>query len=211
MPLEVHPFVEADFAEFVPLTYSAFTSGMAQKLHPAAHTPEHIQKSIQKQIESFRSEPDLHFIKVIDTDLGGKLIAGAKWRINETERTEEQAQVQIPTPGPEHEGNEAAKEFFGYLAGVRKKWMGTKPFYFLHLLVTHPDHQRRGAGALLLKWGIEKSDRAQLPAFLEGTQEGLPLYEKLGFRAVEKRTFDLSKYGGTGFDCNTAMIRQPIS
>lgn len=230
MPLEVHPFDEADFAEFVPLQYSAFSSGIAQKLNPAPHTPEYIQKSIEKQIESFRNEPDLHFIKVIDTDLGGKLIAGAKWRINETERTEEQAQAQIPSPTPEQEGNEAAKEFLGYLASVRKRWMGTKPFYcefgrhchtcagwtddltsVLHLLVTHPEHQRRGAGTLLLRWGTERSDQAQLPAFLEASEEGLPLYEKLGFKAVEKRTFDLSKYGGTGFDSNTAMIRQPAS
>lgn len=129
MPLEVHPFVEADFADFVPLQYSAFKAGIAQKLNPGPHTPESIQKSIQKQIESFRSEPDLRFVKVIDTDLGGKLIAGAKWRINETERTEEQIQVQIPTPTPEQEDNQAAKDFLAYLAEARKKWMGTKPFY----------------------------------------------------------------------------------
>ncbi|KAH7131887.1 acyl-CoA N-acyltransferase [Dendryphion nanum] len=212
MPLEVHPVTESDFKDFVDIQYGAFSGGMASKLNPPPITPEHLQKSIEKHIKNAQDEPDLHFMKVIDTDLNGKMIAGAKWRINHEERTEEQVRlVQIPTPGPEYEGNQAAKDFLKFLAHVRTTWMGTKPFYFLHLLVTRPDHQRRGAGTLLLNWGLEQSDKAQIPAFLESTREGLQVYEKVGFKPVEEQTFDLSKYGGTGWDSSTAMIREPAS
>jgi hypothetical protein len=57
------------------------------------------------------------------------MIAGAKWRINKHERTEDQIQVQLPKPGKEQEGNQASIDFMNHLAQSRLKWMGTKPFY----------------------------------------------------------------------------------
>lgn len=79
----------------------------------------------------------------------------------------------------------------------------------LHILATHPDHHRRGAGAMLLKWGLEQADKAQLPAFLESTPTGKPLYARLGFEPVHEEVFDLTKYGLEGSDVSTVMIRQP--
>jgi GNAT superfamily N-acetyltransferase len=42
----------------------------------------------------------------------------------------------------------------------------------LHILVTDPDHHRRGAGAKLIRWGTERADDAQLPSFLEASLMG---------------------------------------
>ena len=78
------------------------------------------------------------------------------------------------------------------------------------MLVTDPEHQRRGAGALLINWGLERADKAQLLSFLEATETGRPLYIKLGFKAVHEEVFDLSKYGAQGIETNTAMIRDPM-
>ena len=52
----------------------------------------------------------------------------------------------------------------------------------LRLLVTHPDYQRRGAGAKLLKWGIEKAKEDNLAVTLFASPIGGYLYRKMGFR-----------------------------
>jgi hypothetical protein len=62
---------------------------------------------------------------------------------------------------------------------------------------------------MLLKWGIEKADSAGLPAFLESSVMGRPLYERVGFRVKETVTFDLTKYGLEGTDKSVVMIKEP--
>ena len=81
----------------------------------------------------------------------------------------------------------------------------------LGLLVTHPDHQRRGAGALLVKYGVDVADEMGLVAYLEASTAGKPLYERWGFKEVDRRVFELEKYGGQGTDINTVMIRPKTS
>jgi predicted N-acetyltransferase YhbS len=64
----------------------------------------------------------------------------------------------------------------------------------LHMLVTDPEHHRRGAGAMLLKWGTEQADKSQLPCFLEASVVGRPLYARFGFEPRLEEAFDMSKY-----------------
>lgn len=63
---------------------------------------------------------------------------------------------------------------------------------------------------MLIKWGTDRADVAQLPAFLEATEIGRPLYAKMGFKPVYEESFDLSNYGSQGFETNTVMIRDPL-
>lgn len=87
-------------------------------------------------------------------------------------------------------------------------WLLTRSV--LNILVTDVNHHRRGAGAMLLAWALRKADSAQLPAFLEASEMGRPLYERFGFKPQEKVKWDLSKYGSEGWDVSTAMIRDPL-
>ena len=68
----------------------------------------------------------------------------------------------------------------------------------LNLLDTHPDHQRRGAGAMLVRWGTEMADAAGLPCYLEGSEPGYQLYRKNGFEDVENLDWDLREWGPPG-------------
>ncbi|RMZ73901.1 acyl- N-acyltransferase [Pyrenophora seminiperda CCB06] len=211
MPLQVQRITDpADFDALVDIQIAAFESGggITALLAPNPAPPDYKQKTVSKQMQSWKEEPDVVFLKVIDTDLNGKMIACAKWRINEKERTEEEAARMYPEPDEKDKENQALVDFYAYLVRVRKQYMGTKPFYFLHLLVTHPDHQRRGAGAMLIEWGTQRADVAQLPCFLESSPRGKPLYEKMGFEVAEVVTFDLSKYGLSGLHDSTPMLRQ---
>ncbi|KAF2854469.1 hypothetical protein T440DRAFT_387404 [Plenodomus tracheiphilus IPT5] len=213
MPLELHPCTESDLADLAVIMKSAFNSlgpGMMQILIPSPLPADYLEKTTNKHIKSFREEKDVTYLKIIDTDLDGKMIAGAKWRINKKERTEEQIQMTLPVPGKDEEGRPGAQDFMWFLNRVRKEYMGTQPFYFLHILATDPDHHRRGAGKMLLKWGLDQADRDGLPAFLEASLMGRPLYASLGFKTRHEEVWDLQKYGLEGTDISTVMIRDPV-
>jgi GNAT superfamily N-acetyltransferase len=51
----------------------------------------------------------------------------------------------------------------------------------IEMLSTHPDHKRRGAGSMLMKWGCDIADSLSLKAFVQATREGQHLYGKFGF------------------------------
>ncbi|KAI9660536.1 MAG: hypothetical protein M1821_009887 [Bathelium mastoideum] len=47
-----------------------------------------------------------------------------------------------------------------------------------------PQYRRRGAGRLLLDWGLQRAREEGVPVLLEATPQGVPLYEKAGFKRV---------------------------
>ncbi|KAF2804145.1 uncharacterized protein BDZ99DRAFT_153585 [Mytilinidion resinicola] len=218
MPLVLSKVTEQDLLAFTHICNAAFNTGMASKLVPKPITSEKFASQVEKHRHSFLNDADVTHLKVIDTDIEpnaetGQMIACAKWRINLKERTVEEVEATLPKP-PEGEGAQeggrglAEREFVTYLATSRREWMGRRPFYFLHLLVTLPHHHRRGAGTLLLKWGLDQADAAGLPTYLEASEMGRPLYARLGFEPKKETRFDLSRYGGSeGVEINTAMVR----
>jgi hypothetical protein len=141
MPLELHRITsESDLTDFVHIQLSAFASGsgIVALLTPRPLPSAYVQKAIGKHIKSFREDVDVTYLKVIDTDLNGKMIAGAKWRINEKERTEEEILSMLPAPGEDERGNQGAVDFMAFLSRVRRQYMGTRPVYctFLKLCCT---------------------------------------------------------------------------
>lgn len=57
-----------------------------------------------------------------------------------------------------------------------------EPHWYLQLLATHPDWQRRGFGAALMGSMFERSDAAGLPCYLETeTVENVAYYRRHGF------------------------------
>lgn len=61
-----------------------------------------------------------------------------------------------------------------------------KIFSGLAFIATDPPYSRLGAASLLMKWGLERSRRDEIPAYLESTLEALPFYLKLGFTEAER-------------------------
>ena len=66
----------------------------------------------------------------------------------------------------------------------------------LNVLLTDPKHQRKGAGRMLVNWGLKIADELKLPAFLDSSPYGHKLYLDSGFEDVDKSVFDSTKYGG---------------
>lgn len=107
---------------------------------------------------------------------------------------------------------DALVSLFDPLDSSRDEIMGKEnPFFMLNSLATHPDHQGRGAGKLLLDWGLKKADDEGLVTYLDGTQMARPLYEKNGFEVKKAIEWDRTKWGGEGKDVHYCMVRQPRS
>lgn len=105
---------------------------------------------------------------------------------------------------------DALSSIFDPLDEARDEIMGTgRPFFMLNSLATHPEHQGRGAGKLLLDWGVKKADGEGLVTYLDATQVAKPIYEKQGFHVKRVVEWDRKVWGGEGVDVHYCMIRQP--
>lgn len=56
-----------------------------------------------------------------------------------------------------------------------------------------PNHERKGVGSLLIKYGL---DRTSLPCYHFSTPNAAKVYEKHGWREINRVTLELYKYGG---------------
>lgn len=81
----------------------------------------------------------------------------------------------------------------------------------LALLVTHEKHRRRGAGRLLVNWGIAKSEESGLPIYVQASEQGRRLYLNEGFKDMETAELEPMLYGLEGTEKMIEMIRHPRS
>jgi len=49
---------------------------------------------------------------------------------------------------------------------------------------THSEHRRRGAGLMMMQWGLNKADAMGLDSFVEATEAGHEMYKAAGFITV---------------------------
>lgn len=60
--------------------------------------------------------------------------------------------------------------------------MGSRPHWCLEIMVVRGGFQARGAGAMMMQWGVDQADAEGVECYLDATPQGKPLYEKSGFR-----------------------------
>lgn len=83
---------------------------------------------------------------------------------------------------------------------------GEKQLY-LGMLACHPEYQRRGAGEMLCKWGLNKAKAEDLVLTLYAAPMGGRLYRKLGFRDVG--TFHTQVHGEDEYLDTPGMVLMP--
>ncbi|KIW04009.1 uncharacterized protein PV09_04835 [Verruconis gallopava] len=209
MPLEVVPLAETDAQAWAELYYPAFRSSTVGCLWHREPSPESTRK-LGESLKASLRKPEVHAFKCIDTDLGNKLIAVAKWSVFDRPRSMEDVEKTFTLREMfEEENVEARKEFMEGIWKSRREVMGGQPHVMLDSLICDPDHHRRGAGRMLVQWGIEKSVEMGIPAYLEGSSAGKRLYLSVGYQPVREIVFDGTKYGATEKDVHTAMLRPP--
>lgn len=124
------------------------------------------------KLEALRNDKHTRYLKASDT-VTGETVACAKWKVFDRERSPQELEKELELPEPLPESDVPTwNAFFTDLSGARKEMMGTRPYFFLGLLMTHPDHYRRGAGSMLIAWGTARTDEMDLDAYLEASEMG---------------------------------------
>ncbi|KAI1371396.1 hypothetical protein F4677DRAFT_450513 [Hypoxylon crocopeplum] len=180
---------EKDFNEVLPVLYAAFGEpyNSLRKWFIPVHTTVEaaIEDAKGRNIKNWKQHDGIHWLKVTDTD-SGKVIGAAEWEIREKVSPSDEPQKPINaywhTEGSEEKA--FAEKLLVQLKGFMKERMA-RPHLELEQLVVHPEHRRRGAGKLLMSWGIQKADELGLESCIESVPFAVPIYEKLGYGNAE--------------------------
>jgi ribosomal protein S18 acetylase RimI-like enzyme len=79
----------------------------------------------------------------------------------------------------------ALRKGFGYLTAIAKNHI-RDPHWYLFLLVTDPELQRRGIGAMLMNEALEQIDREGVSSYLETQKEdNIAYYRRFGYELVQ--------------------------
>ena len=187
------------------------------------------EDSVHRDLDT---KPHVHHLKVVDPSNETEVIAYAKWEVYPNGRPD-LAKLRQPMDPADKEVDqfgdlrEAAHDYFCKRNGEMGKRPHIRKFNFLWyresdngkiaavdnatvlaLLVTSTQHRKRGAGSLLVKWGIEKSEETGLLAYVQASEQGRRLYSHYGFEDLDTVEFDLSKYGLEGVEVMTEMSRR---
>ncbi|KAL4892004.1 acyl-CoA N-acyltransferase [Aspergillus ambiguus] len=123
-------------------------------------------------------KPDVKYVKVVDSYIPGSILAYAKWDFNPKERGH-----RFP-PWHADSDAKACSDFFEGCEVARKAIMHDRSHYYLDMLATHSSFRRRGAATMLLRWGCDQADQAELPVYIDSSDDGVPVYERYGFYVV---------------------------
>ncbi|OAL50381.1 hypothetical protein IQ07DRAFT_587051 [Pyrenochaeta sp. DS3sAY3a] len=227
MPLHLLPMTPSDTLPWIRLRALAYYGPTHDVLHRGPITESSIRGVAADKARDL-GRPDMWHWKIVDSDLvpdaedggdgdgngdgdgsEGRIIAVAVWSLcNVQDRDEVDA-----TPGflPPELRLDALTSLFGPLRAAQTDIMGTsEPYLMLNSFATHPEHQRRGAGKMLLEWGLRKADAEGRRTYLDATEVARPLYERNGFRVVRATEWDRVPWGGEGRDVHSHMVREPV-
>ncbi|GIK06125.1 hypothetical protein Aspvir_001768 [Aspergillus viridinutans] len=163
-----------DIPAITELWYNAFSIPQNLKMFP--DTPGVRQWWDEAHRQDILHNPHRRYLKVVDIASPCFMVAYAKWDLNP-----QQSGRRFP-PWHEESDHQAGDELFGMLEKERNKFFGEKQFYYLDMLVTHPDYRRQGAGSMLIQWGCDRADGEGVPAYVDAHHAAAPLYRKFGFR-----------------------------
>ena len=57
------------------------------------------------------------------------------------------------------------------------------------MMATRSEHQGRGAGGLLMRWGIDRADAAGVECYSSASEAGRHVYERFGFEEAGRCEF----------------------
>jgi GNAT superfamily N-acetyltransferase len=93
----------------------------------------------------------------------------------------------------------AKKDYVGALTRVRKslRMPELMRVTVLDYIAVHPSHQKKGVGLALIQNGVAKARSLGLDVFVLACEGGFKLYEKAGFKEVDRIVQDATRIGGT--------------
>ncbi|KAF7542060.1 hypothetical protein G7054_g164 [Neopestalotiopsis clavispora] len=219
MPLQLQPLEFSDFDTLIS--------------HASSHTPGDDLVAPPNPVawprRRFLRDPTTNFVKVVDTEDGGDIVAVARWHFYPhgydyvAEAHWEMAPAAPLTEylqQPQEEG-ESAKKSLGEPEEKRGDGDGDgggddaypPPNFNLGLhnhILSARDSFPRGAGErrdCSSGWGMERARETGVDAYLEAGVQGRPVYEKFGFQQVgPERRVDLRDHVGAAAGVLTEFV-----
>lgn len=139
-------------------------------------------------------------MKVADTE-SNTIIAYGRWEFPVADEAEQpdsdpHATGKIPeVPFPEYANEKLIDDYVEKTYSIRERLVGKSKDYGLQMLATHPAHQGKGAGSILIRYGLDAAERAGAKAFLEATPAAVGVYERYGWKGLDEIVMDLGDYG----------------
>ncbi|KAI0414030.1 acyl-CoA N-acyltransferase [Xylaria grammica] len=178
MPLVILPAQICDIEAVYDVYFKAFEHQPVLQIL----FPEGVDRKVHTEVTTHLWSNNTHGypIKCVDTDTG-KIVGMACWDIFWKPGAEDV----WPNPGGavwlDGKHRETADAILVPIWNMHEKLFGKQKHIYLPTIAVHPDYQRRGAGRLLMQWGIAVAESLGLPIYLESTGPGNSLYQAMGF------------------------------
>jgi GNAT superfamily N-acetyltransferase len=188
---------EPDIPRLMEIQFQAFAQEPADRLFNGTDAPENRVKAGERLLNQMRVDPSLHTIKVVYTDAATQtetVVGFCMWHIYAQPRTKEEWMKEhemmtcnwLPDDGQREKVRIVVLPLF---AGRRR--MEGNPYALLMYMCVDPAWQRKGAGTMLMRWGMERCDELGIPGYLEASPFGYPLYRSCGFEDYEPLTMKI--------------------
>ncbi|TLD14990.1 hypothetical protein PspLS_10857 [Pyricularia sp. CBS 133598] len=200
MPLHLRLATSADVPEMVDVYFSAFASSpLTQIVFPASSPAS--RKLWTDMLAEELNDPRAHTAVVVDSPApssstenddgaspNGRIIALAKWVSPSPDPNITSVSTAPPRSIWPSDGDPAfADEFFTGITAKHAEIMGDRPHWYLELIATRAEDQGRGAGGMLMRWGLGLVGAEA--AFLEAMEGAKALYGRFGFVTVQRMDF----------------------
>jgi GNAT superfamily N-acetyltransferase len=203
------PITAEEFSSWAYIEKAAFSASNISPLFsaPSDLSPSELEaQAIARHRKNWETDPTAHY-HVARLQPSNKVIGIAKWNFFLD------AEKQFPWPKEYGPGTNAefCKYFFGRLDKERNEMMEGKKHALMAVLAIDPEFQRGGVGRKLLEWGLDKADKEGVELWIDASQYGKGLYEKMGWKEVGVVEVDVGKWGSeTGGVNRTVCMIRPV-
>ncbi|KAI2464592.1 acyl-CoA N-acyltransferase [Annulohypoxylon bovei var. microspora] len=146
----------------------------------------------------------------------GALVGYARWilpsgRSTAMDGSAEWAEAQVPDVGGDERrrfeelaesawwnGRKEMKHIDDKNDVVMDRILSAKPYIKLEYLAVHPENKGKGIATALVEGGIKFAEEIGVPVFVMSYKAGRGVYERLGFKEVDRVIQDDTEYGGKG-------------
>ncbi|CAG9990305.1 unnamed protein product [Clonostachys byssicola] len=180
MALKLRPAALSDVERLTDVFFSGFKKDAVMALC-FPEKPE-VRKFWIEGLKEAINDPDVHLVAVVATELPGEpVIAYANW-VSPNSKANSTRPL-YPDAGDD---KALAAFYFPYLQAQRMKNMAGRNCWYLAALVCHEDYQGKGAGGLLLRYGLNRADEMGADVYLEASPPGVPIYKRFGFKEIDR-------------------------
>ncbi|KAI2632572.1 acyl-CoA N-acyltransferase [Hypomontagnella submonticulosa] len=204
MPLVVLPAQVPDIKAINDIYFTAFEDVPVMRfLFPSGVNRDEYDMATQ---HTWEHDPSTYPIKCVDTSTG-EIIGMATWQLFWKHGEEHSWKKPSGVDWLQGEERETSEKVLMPIFEMRDQLFGRRRHVYLPTTAVHPDHQKRGAGRLLMQWGIDIAEKLELPLYLETSEDVAPFYEKMGCeRLTDVKVIQTAEVTGAPGDVEVPLL-----